>query len=458
MARRFVVPLIAGVAVSLALLAGAGAAQTAPSAGTMNGGPARTGQQPGPGLTGPPQVRWSFAPPAPSASFLRSQPVVDGGAVYVAAKNGSQTEVFRVDAATGHAASWSQTHNAGLVVGDQGAAVFPFAAAGGALYVGTVTPSDNTTDRAELTAYDAKSGAVRWRLNGYGVDPAVVAQPANSQQDNDFVFSPAIVDGTVYVAVDGVSAADSQEPDGLMVAVDAKTGKVRWHVETHGSAATPSVAGGIVYVGVLTANDSFILALDAKTGKQVWRAHVEAVGPMPVAGGLVYTTTETDVVALDAKTGAEAWRTTPPAGTLSMPAVAAGTIYVTDTPSNGDVTLAAMDAKTGKARWTVPVPTGGWVGAPQIAGGVVYLSVGTGQQVAGSATATGGAALVAFDAASGNQLWRFAAPRGGSRYSPPAVVGGSAYVETGSALDALSSSGGKNAALRLVGATATAGR
>ena len=68
-------------------------------------------------------------------------------------------------------------------------------------------------------------------------------------------------------------------PDGFIVALDAKTGKVRWETKVHDykdqtqSTSAPIVADGKVITGRTCEKrvGCFIAAHDAKTGKELWK-------------------------------------------------------------------------------------------------------------------------------------------------------------------------------------------
>jgi alcohol dehydrogenase (cytochrome c) len=132
--------------------------------------------------------------------------------------------------------------------------------------------------------------------------------------------SPIVVDGIMYVT----------EPPSTVTALDARTGAKLWtwspalpqRVVTMGLYATNrgvAVLGDTVYVGTI---DAHLVALDAKTGAVRWKVHVAenqtgyAITSAPLAiNGKILTGTggSEDAVrglldAYDAKTGARLWR------------------------------------------------------------------------------------------------------------------------------------------------------
>ena len=56
--------------------------------------------------------------------------------------------------------------------------------------------------------------------------------------------------------------------NGYLYALDGRTGRQRWRLETDGDiVSSPAVAAGVVYVG---SDDSQVYAVDAQTGRQRW--------------------------------------------------------------------------------------------------------------------------------------------------------------------------------------------
>ena len=165
-----------------------------------------------------------------------------------------------------------------------------------------------------------------------------------------------------------------------------------WEVRTSGGIEpTASVVGGKVIVGDGFSQTSLV-ALDSKTGQTVWSTSLGDNGAGPVAvedNALAYTTESC-------------------------------TLYVSD-------------AQTGKIRWSK------WLGDPLVShpamtAHVVYL-------VAPAQTTATTHALFAFDAASGNELWR--APVGADAIGSPVVIGDRIYVTTQDGLVRRFGPGGK---------------
>jgi len=138
-----------------------------------------------------------------------------------------------------------------------------------------------------------------------------------------------------------------------------------------GLASEPIVVDGVVYV---SAPMSRVYAIDGKTGTLRWGSdsHIQ-----------LGASTQNSYAAR-VNRGVAVWK---------------GTVFV----ATGDCQLFAIDAATGRGRWNSPicdpVQTGS-TGAPHVAGGNVVIGYnGSDDAVRGS--------VVAFDAATGREVWRF---------------------------------------------------
>ncbi|WP_336962724.1 PQQ-dependent dehydrogenase, methanol/ethanol family [Sphingobium aquiterrae] len=145
-------------------------------------------------------------------------------------------------------------------------------------------------------ALDARTGKLLWQY-----DPDVAGQPeaATRMRAGWGTRGIAYKDGTVFTAT----------REGRLIAIDAKTGKPRWSVQTldeaeHGYITGPPwVAGDKVVVGFGGADYSptrgYVTAYDIKTGKKAWRWYVVPGDP---AKGF-----ENKAMEMAAKTWTGAW-------------------------------------------------------------------------------------------------------------------------------------------------------
>ena len=165
-----------------------------------------------------------------------------------------------------------------------------------------------------------------------------------------------------------------------------------WKVPVGDAHSSPVVAGGVVYAFYQPKgkNADALAAFDARTGKPRWEKSYDRPEFKPPFGE----------------------------GPRGTPAIANGKVYTL----GGTGILACWDAKTGHVDWQVdtlkefnaPNLTFGVSGSPLVSGGKVFVNVGG-----------KGAALVAFDAATGKTAWQ-SGDDGASYSSPIAVEAGGA--------------------------------
>jgi outer membrane protein assembly factor BamB len=263
--------------------------------------------------------------------------------------------------------------------------------------------------------------------------------------------SPAVANEVVYMAFlnlrrpghDPCNASPGTPGlDGEVVALDARTGEVKWRHRIGPSETSPLVANGLVYAGDW---NGYVYALDAKTGHEVWRFRTggQVKGGLALSGRQVYAGSyDHHVYALAAGTGRLIWRGSAQdrfgsRGTFySTPAAAYGRVYIGST----DGKVYSFGASTGELRWSQS--TGGYVyGSPAVwnrrilvgsysgrffsldaATGDIQWKFDAGGPISGSATVLGDVVYFstlkgrtfALDAATGKQVWIF--PDG--KYSP----------------------------------------
>ncbi len=152
---------------------------------------------------------------------------------------------------------------------------------------------------------------------------------------------------------------------------------------------TPVVAGGVVFVQDMKSN---VFALDLATGAVLWRRLFSAENPGPdglaVVGDRVYGATDAAAFALSAKTGRIVWRhflvTEVDRYIDIAPQVAGGIVFLSTIgePPNGRGHLYALDAATGKVLWKLDTIKGPWrVPAEAGGGGAWYAPAVDGSDV-----------------------------------------------------------------------------
>jgi outer membrane protein assembly factor BamB len=212
-------------------------------------------------------------------------------------------------------------------------------------------------ERSLLSAYDAATGALRWRTR---------TEFLNNQ--------PAVADGLVFTSTWG-------EGDGVanrVFAHRAADGTLAWSQPTDASASEyPAAAvAGRVFVG---ADSGALFAFDAATGAPLWQAQLSgyvSAPPVATAQAVIVNSGLGVVSALDAGTGTSLWSVTL-ANTdrvASNLVLANGVVYLTAVDFRGDQRLLALDARSGRRLLRLADPIFGSHANVSVAGGRVYVS------------------------------------------------------------------------------------
>ena len=238
--------------------------------------------------------------------------------------------------------------------------------------------------QGELVAFEAGSGAVRWRQT---IGPSET--------------SPVVSGGFVFVG----------DWDGRVYSFSATTGRRRWMFQAGGKVKGGiAISGGRAYFG---AYDSHVYALDAATGKLLWQASAqpgfghsgEFYATPAVAYGRVFIgSTDGKEYAFGAATGDLLWSNSTGGYVYSSSAVWRRRIFA----GSYSGTFFCFDAGTGDVLWSFHA-NGPISGSPTIVAGRVYF-------------ATLDRQTYALDATTGRLLWTF--PDG--KYSP--VVADSTHL------------------------------
>lgn len=327
-------------------------------------------------------------------SAITSSPIVVGGRVYVMDASAS---VRAYDAASG-TSIWTADLSPEGEDGDEGFGG-GLAADGAQIYA--------TSGFGEILALDAGNGEIRWR---HKAGAPFRAAPAVSNgavvavtRDNRAVLVDAR-SGTVRWQLDGISgeagllggASPAIQGDlvvlpynsGELIGAQLSTGRRIWSAVLGGArrglarASISDVTGDPVIAGraVVAANQSGrIVAIDGQTGQRGWTRSIGSTGPLWAAGPSVFLTTDdATLTRLSLQSGQTIWRTELPAyedpedreGSIaySGPVVAGGNVLVTDSEGN----LRIFDPATGAETGLIELSDGSVTG-PVVAGGVVYV-------------------------------------------------------------------------------------
>ncbi|HYP08298.1 MAG TPA: PQQ-binding-like beta-propeller repeat protein, partial [Bryobacteraceae bacterium] len=218
-------------------------------------------------------------------------------------------------------------------------------------------------------------------------------------------WSPVTVAGTTVVG-------GNQTGTGGLYAVDAATGRLKWSLipklasGTASIATAPAVSGNVVIAAFRSGG---VMGVALASGKELWRGPRPAQGAgVLAAGGIAYFAGEDGAIyALDAGTGQQRWRTEfqpTLAPCYSRPLVAGGNVILTgigpaapkDPTKRGGYYLFSFDAATGQERWRYRaeapyIHNGVCLTQPVLADGAVY--------------ATGESRVYAVDANTGGERW-----------------------------------------------------
>jgi alcohol dehydrogenase (cytochrome c) len=207
---------------------------------------------------------------------------------------------------------------------------------------------------ANLLAVDATNGDTIWEYKrDYPKDLASKIRNVNLSRAK----SLAIYDDMIYYAA----------PDGYIVAVDAKTGKLRWESQAFDLATKTEHSGGVIVAdGKVISNRTcktragcFILATDAETGKEAWKFYITAGAGEPGGDTWGDMDTENRVASswglpgsYDPRTKTIYWSTSNPIPYTRLKRHGSADAVPYEAPSElySNSTL-ALDADSGKLDW-----------------------------------------------------------------------------------------------------------
>jgi outer membrane protein assembly factor BamB len=255
-----------------------------------------------------------------------------------------------------------------------------------------------------LFAVNVRTGKAKWSFDGGRCTAS----------------SPAVARNTVYQTFMNRPPCNARGGrrglDGELVALNARTGKVRWRRRIGPSESSPVVANGLVYVGDWRGT---VHAFTARRGRTRWTFTTgdDVKGGVAVSGRRLYVGSyDGHLYALDARTGRRLWRGSAQerfggrGNFYATPAAAYGRVYI----GNTDGKVYSFGATTGKVRWS------------HHTGSYVYSSAAVWRErvYAGSHDKN----LYCFDAATGRVRWRFRA--NGKISGAPTVINGLVYFST----------------------------
>ena len=293
---------------------------------------------------------------------------------------------------------------------------------------GDVKPVEDLSEHTwKMYALDKASGKILWEATAFKGIPKVKRHTKSTQAN-----STPVTDGTHVVALFGSI--------GRLVAWDMN-GKELWNVDLGvldsgwffdptyqwGHSSSPIIHDGKVIVQADVQKNSFIAAYDVKTGKQLWktpREEISSWGTPTIFEGKIVTNAPT-IRAYDPATGKEVWKLGPNSEvTVGTPIVGEGLVFVTGgyppvrpvyavkPTATGDITMAKDKTSSDAVAWSNTAGT--YIPTPIFYDGILYTFDNSG-------------VLTAYDAKSGERIYRARVGGGGSFAASPIAADGKLY-------------------------------
>jgi outer membrane protein assembly factor BamB len=297
---------------------------------------------------------------------------------------------------------------------------------------GDVKPVDDLSEHTwKIYALDASSGRILWERVAHTGLPKVKRHTKATQANS----TPA-TDGTHVVALFGsIGLLTAWDMDGAPLwTADVGVLDSGWFFDPTyqwGHSSSPIVHNGAVIVQADRQKDSFIAAFDVRSGKEIWRTQRSEIStwgtPTIVRDGErdLVVTNGTTVRAYDAATGAEVWTLGPNSEiTVATPVVGDGLVFVTGgyppvrpiyavrPEARGDLTLPKGETSSDAVAWSNTAGT--YIPTPLFYDGILYTFGNEG-------------ILTAYDAKTGERLYRSRVGGGGAFSASPVAADGRLY-------------------------------
>jgi outer membrane protein assembly factor BamB len=290
------------------------------------------------------------------------------------------------------------------------------------------SPEESDEIRYMVYALDAKTGAIRWEREAYKATPS-----GGRHRKNTYASETPFTDGErLYVSFGQNVGLFCYTLDGTLL------WKTHWPPQPiyldFGTASSPAVHDGRVYLLHDSEAQSYIAALDAKTGNELWRTARPATGLPRSSWSTPFVWVNerrTEIVTLGHGMvlsydldGKELWRVTGMAMPTASPMASGGLLYVgsgsqgdANRPflairpgASGDVTLADGVERNDFILWRQP-RVAGYTPSALVHKGRAYLVHDSG-------------ILAVLDAKTGEQIYKVRVGGGGRTFSASPVAAG----------------------------------
>lgn len=336
----------------------------------LGGGPAHTGEQPGPAPADEPEEAWVFETGDDFVGANAAAVSLDDDLVFT-----SSNAVYAFDIDSGEEV-WTYESDANMGF------VAPLALGDGVLYA--------AGEDGSVYAFEAESGEVIWQselTNG---------PPVNG--------GPLLAGDLLYVTA----------WDGNLYALETETGDVAWDASFGGiSFGQPAYADGYI---VLSAPSDGVMAIDAESGDDVWTYDTDGTvyAALTIEDGVVYFGSEDGALhAVALESGDGLWSEDTGAPLMTALTIFDGVLYA----ANSESVLAAYDAESGGELWTTDIDGAdpGGISVAFTEDDDLLIFIGDGDGV-----------LYAFDE-DGDEVYTVEVTDA-AIYWPPTVIDGTIYV------------------------------
>ena len=209
--------------------------------------------------------------------------------------------------------------------------------------------------------------------------------------------------------IDSLAYLSLAYPRNRLLCTDLVHRTNRWQARIKDAAFAPIIVGNRL---ITSSGDGIVAALDPKTGKQIWKFQTEGrlLGPVSAGDTRLYIGSDDGtLVALSESDGRELYRVK-----LRSPIVNAAAVAEYIFVAEADGQLNALSPVDGSVAWKVSLSSSTWT-APTVSDRRVIIACRNGD-------------VLAYEIPTGNELWRYAAVD--VVKGSPIVVGGYVVVGT----------------------------